>query len=344
MTNPQREDGHIDIANELIESLMKIHLSGREWQILMVIFRQTWGYCELKNGKKYKDKNGFWVKKKMDRISHTQFEEFTGINRRKIWNILNSLLRKNIIKKTVTKKGDIIVCNYGIQKDSDKWRLSPKKVTVTKKGDRVSPKKVMGVSPKRGLELSPKKVHTKEKKRNITKENITKEKGIDFIEVWEDFKIMRKKIRKPITEKGEELIIKKLNRLSDNEEEQIAILNQSIMNSWQGIFPLKEENTNKYDNKVMEILDYLNKKANKEYTINIPDKSYIITRLKESRSLEMFKRIIDIKCDKWIGKLNKEGDSMEDYLTPKTLFGINFENYLNESEPNKFDKYLKKEE
>ena len=34
---------------------------------------------------------------------------------------------------------------------------------------------------------------------------------------------------------------------------------------------------------------------------------------------------------------------MEDYLTPKTLFGINFENYLNEPEPDKYDKYLKKE-
>lgn len=160
----QRENGHVDIANTLMEELMKIHLSGREWQILMVIFRQTWGYCELKDGEPFRDKNGFWVKKKMDRISHTQFEEFTGINRRKVWNILNNLLRKNIIKKTITKNGDITVCNYGIQKDSGKWRLSPKTVTVTKKGD--------GVSPKTGYGVSPKTVHTKEKN---TKETITKE-------------------------------------------------------------------------------------------------------------------------------------------------------------------------
>ena len=116
------------------------------------------------------------------------------------------------------------------------------------------------------------------------------------------------------------------------------------MNSWQGVFPLKEDiNTNKYDDKVMEILNYLNKKANKNYTINIPDKSYIIKRLKEDRPIEDFKKIIDIKCDKWRGKFNKEGNPMEDYLTPKTLFGINFENYLNEPEPDKYDKYYKKE-
>ena len=343
MANPQREDGHVDIANELIESLMKIHLSGREWQIMMVIFRQTWGYCELKNGEKYKDKYGFWVKKKMDRISHSQFEEFTGINRRKIWNILNDLLDKNIIIKTITKKGDVMVCNYGIQKDSNKWRLSPKKVTVTKKSDGVSPKKGMGVSPKKGAKLSPKKVHTKEKKENITKENITKEKGDDFIRVWNEFKIMRKKIRKPMTEKAEELIIEKLEKLAFSEIVQIAILNQSIMNSWQGVFPLKEENTNIYNDQIMEILNYLNEKTNKEYTIDIPDKMYIVKRLKEGRPIETFKKIINIKCDKWMGKINKEGDSMEDYLTPKTLFGINFENYLNEPEKDKYDKYLKKE-
>ena len=169
MTNPQREDGHVDIANELIESLMKIHLSGREWQILMVIFRQTWGYCELKDGEKYKDKYGFWVKKKIDRISHTQFEKYTGIDRRKIWDILNSLLEKKMILKTITKNGDSIVCNYGIQKDSSKWRLSPKTGTVPKNGDGVSPKTGYGVSPKTG--------HTKEKN---TKETIQKKLSRTF--------------------------------------------------------------------------------------------------------------------------------------------------------------------
>ncbi|GAH99626.1 unnamed protein product, partial [marine sediment metagenome] len=37
----------------------------------------------------------------------------------------------------------------------------------------------------------------------------------------------RTKIRKPMTKKAEELLIKKLDGLSNNEEEQIAILNQS---------------------------------------------------------------------------------------------------------------------
>ena len=99
MSDIQREKGHIDIANKLVDSLMKIHLSSNEWRIMMAIIRQTWGYCKLKDGKKYKDESGFWVKKKIDMISHTQFGKLTGINRRKIWGILEKLLKKKYDNK-----------------------------------------------------------------------------------------------------------------------------------------------------------------------------------------------------------------------------------------------------
>ena len=52
---------------------------------------------------------------------------------------------------------------------------------------------------------------------------------------------MRKKKNKSMTPKAEELILKELNKLDSNEAGQIAILNQSIMNSWQGVFPLKDK-------------------------------------------------------------------------------------------------------
>lgn len=52
---------------------------------------------------------------------------------------------------------------------------------------------------------------------------------------------MRKAIKKPLTTKGLELMLNKLNKLTQVELEQITILNNSIMNNWQGIFPLKDE-------------------------------------------------------------------------------------------------------
>ncbi len=59
----------------------------------------------------------------------------------------------------------------------------------------------------------------------------------DAIETFIEF---RKKIKKPMTDRAVELLLKELNKLSDSEEEQIEILNQSILNGWQGVFALKK--------------------------------------------------------------------------------------------------------
>lgn len=56
-----------------------------------------------------------------------------------------------------------------------------------------------------------------------------------------DFIDMRKAIKKPLTTKALELKITKLNKLSTDEETQIAIINQSIESSWQDFYPLKNE-------------------------------------------------------------------------------------------------------
>jgi hypothetical protein len=64
-------------------------------------------------------------------------------------------------------------------------------------------------------------------------------------EIWPEFLKMRKLIKKPATEKAQENIIKKLFELSQDYEMQIKILNQSISNSWQGIFPIKENQQEK---------------------------------------------------------------------------------------------------
>jgi hypothetical protein len=50
---------------------------------------------------------------------------------------------------------------------------------------------------------------------------------------------MRKMIKKPIGDKAIEMMLKKLSKLGDTDEKKIAILQESIMNSWQGIFELK---------------------------------------------------------------------------------------------------------
>lgn len=50
----------------------------------------------------------------------------------------------------------------------------------------------------------------------------------------------RKDIKKPMTEHAIKLMISKLNKMTPDISERIEILNQSIVNGWQGIFPLKK--------------------------------------------------------------------------------------------------------
>jgi len=59
--------------------------------------------------------------------------------------------------------------------------------------------------------------------------------------VWNEYIEMRKKIRKPMTEKAKELALKKLERFYREGQDPNAILEQSILNSWQGLFPVKQQ-------------------------------------------------------------------------------------------------------
>lgn len=60
-------------------------------------------------------------------------------------------------------------------------------------------------------------------------------------QAFADYVAMRKKIKSPMTDRAVELAISKLEKLSGGDNDKtIAILEQSIMNSWKGLFELKE--------------------------------------------------------------------------------------------------------
>jgi len=75
---------------------------------------------------------------------------------------------------------------------------------------------------------------------NKNDKNDKKKELSDFEKTFDDFKKMRKQLKKPMTDKAEVLLINKLNKLANTEEEKIEILNNSIMNSWIGVFELKD--------------------------------------------------------------------------------------------------------
>lgn len=208
---PQLENGYLRIANELIEALAGIRISGEEMQCLWVIFRKTYGW-----------------EKKFDWIALSQFEEMTGIKRPNVVRALCKLIDKNI----VIKKDNGFNVSYGFQKDYRKWKPLSKKITIIKKDKAVIKKDKKSLS---------KKIHTI---NNSTIDTITKESIIfpDWLplEEWKDFVEMRNKIKAPLTDKAVELAISKLSKLKDGGDNPAEVLNESIMNSYKGLFPLKK--------------------------------------------------------------------------------------------------------
>lgn len=88
---------------------------------------------------------------------------------------------------------------------------------------------------------------SKEKKPRKAREDATAKedplKGLteQVQQVFGEYKAMRAKLKKPLTDYALKLAVKKLKELAgDDEQKQIAVLEQSIANSWQGLFPLKD--------------------------------------------------------------------------------------------------------
>lgn len=85
-----------------------------------------------------------------------------------------------------------------------------------------------------------KKSETSETTTHTTHTTEVKEKN-EFEKTLDEFIKMRKAIKKPITEEWIKLVKQKLEKMyPGNQDLQIQVLQNSISNSWQWVFPLKE--------------------------------------------------------------------------------------------------------
>lgn len=63
-------------------------------------------------------------------------------------------------------------------------------------------------------------------------------------EDWNDFEAMRKSIGKPMTDRARKIILNKLEKLKDEGYDIKQILENSITNNWQDVYPPKTKPTN----------------------------------------------------------------------------------------------------
>jgi len=145
MARPQVEDGHCDIANELLEAIIRTHFTSAESKVFWAIVRKTYGW-----------------RKKTDSISYSQFESLTGLNRRHVGPVLKSLIKKNIV--LCSNAGERKTSDYGVQKDYERWCPLPKSDTETS----VKSDTEIGNSPDTDISASLTPIRVTDKKTNLT--------------------------------------------------------------------------------------------------------------------------------------------------------------------------------
>lgn len=166
----------------------------------------------------------------------------TSLSRQALDRARNELVQKGYIqykKGRSNQAGKYLIVSF-VTQDDTQYNTQSDTQDDTQDGHKVSTLNKL----KETKQNETKNKKEKNKKKNETEfdqlinQNFSDEELKNT--VYEFIK-MRKAIKKSLTTKGLELLIKKLYTLSTNVDEQIKILNSSIMNNWQGIYPLKQE-------------------------------------------------------------------------------------------------------
>lgn len=102
MANPQSEEGHTRISNELLEAVLRRSFTGQELKVIFYAARETYGWSRTKA-----------------QISYGMISRFTGISRRNAIRICKSLQRRGVL--FFQGSGDRYAHIMGIQKNYDLW-------------------------------------------------------------------------------------------------------------------------------------------------------------------------------------------------------------------------------
>jgi phage replication O-like protein O len=145
MANPQKENGNTQIANELLEAIVRSGLNGTELSVVFHIIRKTYGWNKTE-----------------DQISISQFLNAIPVSKPTLCAALKVLQLVRIIK--LVKKGNSKLSSnvYQLNKDYESWQLVKKSKLV---------KISVPTSKEIKTQLVRKPLHTKD---TLTKDNIQK--------------------------------------------------------------------------------------------------------------------------------------------------------------------------
>lgn len=158
-----------------------------------------------------------------------------GWERGKVKRFLDLLQSDNmIVLNATTQRTTITIENYSIYNGQSTTDATTDTATVCTAD----------------AQQTPQRTHITNNDNNVKKGK--KEKNIksvltlappEMVPALRDFVEMRQAIKSPLTARALELLIGKVNKLSDGDMQRaIDILNQSVANGWKSVYPLKDQN------------------------------------------------------------------------------------------------------
>ena len=166
--------------------------------------------------------------------SQTRLLKETSLSKKTLLKCLNELEEKGYIKRVKESGGNnkyYIASSLKINTD-----------TSSKNNTSTSGKNSTTTSSKNTtLKELNKNKKEKEKKTDLDKIIEAYTQNDLLAEALRDFIKMRKAIKRPLTDRAMKGILNKLDNYTSDDLEKIEVLENSIVNCWQGIFPLKEK-------------------------------------------------------------------------------------------------------
>lgn len=181
------------------------------------------------------EKKGYLIAKRKQ-IKSKLLAKLVGEDEDIVENLLNELKENGVYSEN---KSGVIFCRRMVREAE----LSEIRSKSGKKGGR--PKKQKESKSKAKAKASS--VSASVSASSYSRKKSKKDKIFIEIPEWipleefEEYKKMRIKIKKPMTDKAIDLAIKKLETLKSEGDDPKEVLEQSILNSWQGLFPIKKE-------------------------------------------------------------------------------------------------------
>lgn len=209
----------------------------------------------------------YWVEKNKANNINLHDGKYWTYNSIKAFSALFPFLTPKIVRTALKKlktDGWILTGNYNKQgTDKTCWYTLTEKA-ISLMGTSMCPNRQIEVpkwangSDQKGLSSYIQNNTTKEYQKE-SRANAPEDCSPKLAEAMNNFAQMRKAIKKPMTDRAKQLMLNKLEKLAGSDDDlKIAILDQSIENSWAGVYPLKDNNRQVKNNKPESTSDVYN--------------------------------------------------------------------------------------